>query len=101
MLRKPDWIRVKAGSPTTRFYEIKEHPARAQIALPVCEEASCPNIGECFGKRHGHLHDHGRQMHAPLPVLRRRATAAPTRWTPDEPLNLAQNHCCAEAEIRR
>ena len=49
VLKKPDWIRVKAGSPTTRFYEIKailrEHKLHS-----VCEEASCPNIGECFGK---------------------------------------------------
>jgi lipoic acid synthetase len=49
VLKKPSWIRVKAGSPTTRFYEIKailrEHKLHS-----VCEEASCPNIGECFGK---------------------------------------------------
>jgi lipoic acid synthetase len=49
VLKKPDWIRVKAGSPTTRFYEIKE-TLRANKLVTVCEEASCPNIGECFGK---------------------------------------------------
>lgn len=48
-LRKPDWIRVKAGSPTTRFYEIK-NILREHRLHTVCEEASCPNIGECFGK---------------------------------------------------
>ncbi|NRT54620.1 lipoyl synthase [Sphaerotilus uruguayifluvii] len=48
-LKKPDWIRVKAGSPTTRFYEIKEI-LREHKLHTVCEEASCPNIGECFGK---------------------------------------------------
>jgi lipoic acid synthetase len=48
-LRKPEWIRVKAGSPTTRFYEIKDI-LRANKLVTVCEEASCPNIGECFGK---------------------------------------------------
>jgi lipoic acid synthetase len=48
-LRKPDWIRVKAGSPSTRFYEIKD-VLRANKLVTVCEEASCPNIGECFGK---------------------------------------------------
>ena len=48
-LRKPDWIRVKAGSPSTRFYEIKD-TLRANKLVTVCEEASCPNIGECFGK---------------------------------------------------
>ena len=49
MLKKPDWIRVKAGSPSTRFYEIKQI-LREQKLHTVCEEASCPNIGECFGK---------------------------------------------------
>ena len=49
VLKKPNWIRVKAGSPTTRFYEIKDI-LRANKLVTVCEEASCPNIGECFGK---------------------------------------------------
>ena len=49
ILKKPEWIRVKAGSPTTRFYEIKD-VLRANKLVTVCEEASCPNIGECFGK---------------------------------------------------
>ena len=48
-LKKPDWIRVKAGSPSTRFYEIKQI-LREHKLHTVCEEASCPNIGECFGK---------------------------------------------------
>jgi len=48
-LQKPDWIRVKAASPSTRFYEIKDI-LRANKLVTVCEEASCPNIGECFGK---------------------------------------------------
>ena len=46
--KKPDWIRVKAGSPSTRFYEIKQI-LREHRLHTVCEEASCPNIGECFG----------------------------------------------------
>ena len=49
VLKKPEWIRVKAGSPTTRFYEIKQI-LREHRLHTVCEEASCPNIGECFGK---------------------------------------------------
>jgi lipoyl synthase len=49
VLRKPEWIRVKAGSPTTRFYEIKQILRESNLHS-VCEEASCPNIGECFGK---------------------------------------------------
>jgi len=49
ILKKPPWIRVRAGSPTTRFYEIKDILRKNQL-VTVCEEASCPNIGECFGK---------------------------------------------------
>jgi lipoic acid synthetase len=49
VLKKPEWIRVKAGSPTTRFYDIKKI-LREHKLHTVCEEASCPNIGECFGK---------------------------------------------------
>jgi len=48
-LKKPDWIRVKAASANSRFTEIKQI-LREQNLHTVCEEASCPNIGECFGK---------------------------------------------------
>ena len=47
-LKKPDWIRVRLGD-SQRFHEIK-HILRDQKLHTVCEEASCPNIGECFGK---------------------------------------------------
>ena len=49
VLKKPDWIRVKAASPNSRFHEIKDI-LRKNNLVTVCEEASCPNIGECFGK---------------------------------------------------
>jgi lipoic acid synthetase len=49
ILKKPEWIRVKAGSASSRFYEIKQI-LREHKLHTVCEEASCPNIGECFGK---------------------------------------------------
>ncbi|WP_051710643.1 lipoyl synthase [Andreprevotia chitinilytica] len=48
-LKKPDWIRVQAPNTNSRFYEIKDI-LRTQKLHTVCEEASCPNIGECFGK---------------------------------------------------
>jgi lipoic acid synthetase len=47
-LKKPAWIRVRAAS-SPRFYEIKKI-LRERNLHSVCEEASCPNIGECFGK---------------------------------------------------
>src|SRR5438552_2839359 len=49
VLPKPPWIRVRAPSPNSRFYEIKQI-LREQKLHTVCEEASCPNIAECFGK---------------------------------------------------
>jgi lipoic acid synthetase len=50
ILRKPEWIRVKApGSPVYRETKkiVKEHEL-----VTVCEEAGCPNIGECWTKKH-------------------------------------------------
>ena len=48
-LRKPEWIRVKAGNSAGRFGEIKTM-LRERKLHTVCEEAACPNIGECFGR---------------------------------------------------
>jgi lipoic acid synthetase len=47
-LKKPDWIRVRAAT-SPRFHEIK-NILREHRLHTVCEEASCPNIGECFSK---------------------------------------------------
>ena len=46
MLRKPEWIRMKVPD-SARFQEIKQ-VLRENNLHTVCEEASCPNIGECF-----------------------------------------------------
>src|ERR671928_2143759 len=48
-LPKPPWIRVRAASPNSRFHEIKDILRRQKLHT-VCEEATCPNIAECFGK---------------------------------------------------
>jgi lipoic acid synthetase len=47
-LKKPEWIRVRLGN-GERFNEVKQ-ALRSHGLHTVCEEASCPNIGECFGK---------------------------------------------------
>jgi len=47
-LRKPEWIRVKSGSGAG--YNDVKRILREHKLHTVCEEASCPNIGECFGK---------------------------------------------------
>ncbi|MDO8840464.1 MAG: lipoyl synthase [Parvibaculum sp.] len=50
ILRKPEWIRVKApGSPV---YTETRRIVRANNLVTVCEEAGCPNIGECWTKKH-------------------------------------------------
>jgi lipoyl synthase len=50
VLKKPDWIRVKA--PVSRGYEETRTIVRANGLHTVCEEAGCPNIGECWDKKH-------------------------------------------------
>ena len=48
--RKPDWIRVKA--PTSKGYNETRQLMREKKLATVCEEAACPNIGECWTKKH-------------------------------------------------
>jgi lipoyl synthase len=49
-LKKPDWIRVKA--PVSRGYDATRRIVRENGLHTVCEEAGCPNIGECWEKKH-------------------------------------------------
>ena len=49
-MKKPDWIRVKA--PVSRGYEDTRRIVRENGLHTVCEEAGCPNIGECWEKKH-------------------------------------------------
>ena len=86
-LRKPEWIRVRAPS-SPRFFEIKEI-LREHRLHTVCEEASCPNIGECFGKGTATFMIMG-------DICTRRCPfcdvghGRPLPLDPDEPANLAQ-----------
>jgi lipoyl synthase len=50
VLRKPDWIRVRA--PVSRGYQETRDIVRSHNLVTVCEEAGCPNIGECWDKKH-------------------------------------------------
>ena len=50
VLKKPDWIRVKA--PVSKGYVDTQAIVRANGLHTVCEEAGCPNIGECWEKKH-------------------------------------------------
>ncbi len=49
-IKKPDWIRVKAPV-SPKYQETRDLVRRYQLNT-VCEEASCPNIGECWSKKH-------------------------------------------------
>lgn len=53
VLRKPDWIRVKA--PASKIYNETLRVVRENGLHTVCEEAGCPNIGECWSNRHATL----------------------------------------------
>jgi len=50
VLRKPDWIRVKA--PTSKGYLETRDIVKSKGLVTVCEEAGCPNMGECWEKKH-------------------------------------------------
>src|SRR5476649_1304067 len=50
LAKKPDWIRVKA--PVSKGYFETQAIMRANGLHTVCEEAGCPNIGECWDKKH-------------------------------------------------
>lgn len=49
--RKPDWIRVKAPGGNAAYHETRALMREHKLAT-VCEEAACPNIGECWSQRH-------------------------------------------------
>ena len=88
VLKKPDWIRVKAGSASTRFYEIKRI-LREHRLHTVCEEASCPNIGECFGNGTATFMIMGDKCTRRCPFCDV-GHGRPDPLDPDEPVNLAR-----------
>ncbi len=87
-LRKPDWIRVKAPAPSSRFHEIKSI-LREHRLHTVCEEASCPNIGECFGKGTATFMIMGDKCTRRCPFCDV-GHGRPDPLDPDEPENLAR-----------
>ena len=86
-LAKPDWIRVRFAS-GARFYDIKRI-LREHRLHTVCEEASCPNIGECFGKGTATFMILGDLCTRRCPFCDV-AHGRPLPPDPDEPLNLAK-----------
>src|SRR5690625_2846071 len=88
-LKKPEWIRVRAPSPGTRFYDIKR-TLREHKLHTVCEEASCPNIGECFGKGTATFMIMGDKCTRRCPFCDV-GHGRPDPLDTDEPLNLARS----------
>ncbi len=85
--RKPEWIRVKApGSPgyTETKRIVREHGLHT-----VCEEAGCPNIGECWGKKHATMMIMGDTCTRACAFCNVR-TGLPRALDPKEPANVAE-----------
>jgi lipoic acid synthetase len=86
MLRKPDWIRVRApGSPV---YRETQQIVRENNLVTVCEEAGCPNIGECWSKKHATFMIMGEICTRACAFCNVR-TGLPTALDPTEPEHVA------------
>ena len=84
--KKPDWIRVKA--PVSREYHETRQIVREHKLTTVCEEA-CPNIGECWAKRHATMMIMG-EICTRACSFCNVATGKPGALDPFEPTNVAQ-----------
>jgi len=89
--RKPDWIRVKA--PVSAGYQATRDLMRAKGLATVCEEAACPNIGECWTKKHATVMILGDTCTRACAFCNVK-TGMPRAVDPREPQNLAD--ACAE-----
>ncbi len=92
-LPKPAWIRARAPS-SPRFYDIKRI-LREHHLHTVCEEASCPNIGECFGKGTATFMIMGELCTRRCPFCDV-GHGRPLPLDPEEPLNLARTIAALE-----
>ncbi|HWA00799.1 MAG TPA: lipoyl synthase [Caulobacterales bacterium] len=84
--RKPDWIRVKA--PTSAEYHATREIVRANKLVTVCEEAACPNIGECWSQAHATFMILGEVCTRACSFCNV-ATGLPGALDPQEPANVA------------
>ncbi len=85
--RKPAWIRVKA--PTSPAYHETRRIMRENKLATVCEEAACPNIGECWAKRHATMMIMG-EICTRACSFCNVATGKPGALDPFEPFNVGQ-----------
>ncbi len=87
ILRKPDWIRVKA--PVSKGYQETREIVRSNKLVTVCEEAGCPNIGECWEKKHATFMILG-EICTRACAFCNVATGIPTAVDAEEPENVAK-----------
>ncbi|MBB5519957.1 lipoyl synthase [Amphiplicatus metriothermophilus] len=87
LLRKPAWIRVKA--PTSAGYAETRAIVRAKKLHTVCEEAACPNIGECWAKKHATMMIMGDTCTRACAFCNVK-TGLPGPLDPDEPAHVAE-----------
>jgi lipoic acid synthetase len=87
VLRKPDWIRVKA--PVSRGYQETREIVKSHKLVTVCEEAGCPNIGECWEKKHATFMIMG-EICTRACAFCNVSTGRPTALDPNEPDNVAK-----------
>ena len=86
--RKPDWIRIKKGVPDSDGYrDTKKAVQKAKVAT-VCEEAGCPNIGDCWSKNHATMMIMGGTCTRACTFCNV-STGRPEALSPFEPFNVA------------
>src|SRR6478736_8730396 len=83
---KPSWIRVRA--PNSRGYADTREIVKENGLVTVCEEAGCPNIGECWDKKHATFMIMG-EICTRACAFCNVATGIPTALDPDEPARVA------------
>jgi lipoyl synthase len=86
VLRKPDWIRVRAGG--SAVYEETRRIVKENRLVTVCEEAGCPNIGECWSNKHATMMIMGDTCTRACAFCNVR-TGLPGALDPKEPENVA------------
>ncbi len=87
VVRKPDWIRVKA--PVSQGYAETKKIVRENNLVTVCEEAGCPNIGECWEKKHATFMIMGETCTRACAFCNV-ATGMPNPLDPEEPQGVAR-----------
>ena len=86
-LRKPDWIRVRA--PVSKGFRETNEIVQAHNLVTVCEEAGCPNIGECWDKKHATFMILG-EICTRACAFCNVTTGVPSAVDVDEPINVAK-----------